>query len=97
MTSDKCLEALAWDVWESNWKNIFKSAEWKEHKKSCAAEEKRLVVEEKEKEREREKEQKDMERWEKAQEKEQIWQEKAKAQEQQKVLRDAEKAAKAAI
>jgi len=56
MTLDGCLEALAWDVWMSNWKNLFKSTKWKEHKKACAAEEKRLAAEEKEKEREKEKE-----------------------------------------
>ena len=60
MMSDECLEALGQEVWVSNWKSIFKSTKWKEHKKSCAAAEKR------EKEREKEKEQKDMEKQEKA-------------------------------
>lgn len=77
MTSNECLEALVRGVWESNLKNIFKSTEWKEHKKSCAATEKRLVAEEKERERERERGQKDTECHEKAQEKDTEHHEKA--------------------
>jgi len=40
----------------SNWKNLFKSTKWKEHKNTCTVEEKRLAAEKKEKEREKEKE-----------------------------------------